>query len=66
MILKAGDIAPDFSVNDQDGNPVKLSDFKGKKVVLNSILRTTRQVALQNLVISGTIIRHYRRLGMKF
>jgi peroxiredoxin Q/BCP len=34
MILKAGDIAPDFSVNDQDGNPVKLSDFKGKKVVL--------------------------------
>lgn len=34
MILKAGDIAPDFSVNDQDGNPVKLSDFKGKKLVL--------------------------------
>ena len=34
MILKAGDIAPDFSVNDQDGNPVKLSGFKGKKVVL--------------------------------
>ena len=34
MILKAGDVAPDFSVNDQNGNPVKLSDFKGKKVVL--------------------------------
>ena len=34
MILKAGDIAPDFSVNDQNGIPVKLSDFKGKKVVL--------------------------------
>ncbi|MCK5207603.1 MAG: thioredoxin-dependent thiol peroxidase [Cyclobacteriaceae bacterium] len=34
MILKAGDVAPDFSVNDQNGNLVKLSDFKGKKVVL--------------------------------
>ncbi len=34
MKLKAGDIAPDFSVKDQKGNTVKLSDFKGKKVVL--------------------------------
>ena len=34
MSLKVGDSAPDFSVNDQNGNPVKLSDFKGKKVVL--------------------------------
>jgi len=31
MSLKTGDIAPDFEVNDQDGNAVKLSDFKGKK-----------------------------------
>ena len=34
MSLKVGDPAPDFEVNDQDGNPVKLSDYKGKKVVL--------------------------------
>jgi len=34
MSLKVGDAAPDFKVNDQDGKPVKLSDFKGKKVVL--------------------------------
>ena len=34
MSIKVGDIAPDFSVNDQHGNPVTLSDFKGKKVVL--------------------------------
>jgi peroxiredoxin Q/BCP len=34
MTLKAGDKAPDFSVNDQHGNPVRLSDFKGQKVVL--------------------------------
>jgi peroxiredoxin Q/BCP len=34
MSLKVGDSAPDFSVNDQNGSPVKLSDFKGRKVVL--------------------------------
>ena len=34
MTLKPGDKAPDFTVNDEDGNPVKLKDFKGKKVVL--------------------------------
>ena len=34
MALEPGDKAPDFKVNDQDGNPVSLSDYKGKKVVL--------------------------------
>jgi thioredoxin-dependent peroxiredoxin len=34
MSLKVGDAAPDFAVNDEKGNKVSLSDFKGKKVVL--------------------------------
>ncbi len=34
MNLKIGDGAPDFEVNDQSGSPVKLSNLKGKKVVL--------------------------------
>ena len=33
-MLKEGDIAPSFESKDQNGNPVKLSDYKGKKVVL--------------------------------
>jgi peroxiredoxin Q/BCP len=32
--LKKGDQAPAFSLMDQDGKEVKLSDFKGKKVLL--------------------------------
>lgn len=32
--LKAGDKAPDFEANDQNGNKIKLSDYRGKKVVL--------------------------------
>jgi len=34
MALSIGQKAPDFKVNDQDGKPVSLSDFKGRKVVL--------------------------------
>jgi len=32
--LKVGDVAPDFTLTDTDGNKVKLSDFKGKKNVV--------------------------------
>jgi peroxiredoxin Q/BCP len=34
MSLSIGDTAPDFTSTDQNGNPVKLSDYRGKKVVL--------------------------------
>ena len=34
MKLQTGDKAPEFEVNDQDGNLVKLVDSRGKKVVL--------------------------------
>ena len=33
-MLEAGMKAPDFTLNDKDGNPVSLSDFAGRKVVL--------------------------------
>jgi peroxiredoxin Q/BCP len=33
-MLSVGDKAPQFTLKDGDGNEVKLSDFKGKKVVL--------------------------------
>jgi peroxiredoxin Q/BCP len=34
MRLSIGDPAPDFTSTDQQGNPVRLSDYRGKKVVL--------------------------------
>lgn len=34
MTLQTGDKAPEFSIPDQDGNKVKLSSFRGKKVIL--------------------------------
>lgn len=35
MGIKIGDKIPDFVLKDQDKNEVKLSDFKGKKVLLS-------------------------------
>ncbi len=32
--LKAGEAAPDFTLDDQDGNPVTLSSFRGEKCVV--------------------------------
>jgi peroxiredoxin len=32
--LKVGDIAPDFTLPDNNNHPVKLSDFRGKKNVV--------------------------------
>jgi len=32
--LKAGDKVPEFSSKDQDGNPISLSDYKGKKLII--------------------------------
>ena len=34
MLLTPGTPAPDFTLPDQNGNPVRLSDFRGKTVVL--------------------------------
>ena len=33
-MLEVGALAPDFTLNDQNGNAVSLSDFRGKKVVV--------------------------------
>ncbi|WP_029090198.1 thioredoxin-dependent thiol peroxidase [Brevibacterium album] len=32
--FEPGDAAPDFTLNDQDGSPVSLSDFRGRSVVV--------------------------------
>jgi peroxiredoxin Q/BCP len=34
VTLKVGDMAPDFTAKDQDGNKVSLSDYRGSKVIL--------------------------------
>jgi len=33
-VIEAGDTAPDFELSDQDGRPVKLSEHRGRNVVV--------------------------------
>lgn len=33
-MLEPGTLAPEFTLPDQNGNPVSLSDFRGQKVIL--------------------------------
>jgi peroxiredoxin Q/BCP len=33
-VIEQGDKAPDFELPDQDDRPVRLSDFRGQRVVL--------------------------------
>tara|TARA_Y100000748_G_C15340292_1_gene427733 strand:- start:440 stop:571 length:132 start_codon:yes stop_codon:yes gene_type:complete len=33
-MLSEGLKAPDFTLEDQDGNPVSLTDYRGKKVLI--------------------------------
>lgn len=34
MTVEIGDVAPDFELKDQTGQPVRLSDYRGKKAVV--------------------------------
>ena len=34
MALQIGDTAPDFTLPDQDGQPVALKDLRGQRVVI--------------------------------
>jgi peroxiredoxin len=38
MLFK-GQLAPDFELNDVNGKPYRLSEFRGEKVVLLAFLR---------------------------
>jgi len=39
FLIAPGELAPDFELNDINGNPVHLSSFRGSKPVLLAFLR---------------------------
>jgi thioredoxin-dependent peroxiredoxin len=47
--LEAGDKAPSFELMDQSGKAVKLSDFKGKKVLARIIPQVNKQMYILSL-----------------
>jgi len=39
FLIAPGELAPDFELNDVNGNPARLSSFRGSKPVLLAFLR---------------------------
>ncbi len=54
MAIEAGQTAPDFTLNDQNNNPVTLSELKGKKyysISTHALQRLGVQSKLKDFVI---------------
>lgn len=39
LLLQTGELAPDFTLDDINGNPIRLFNYRGNKPVLLSFLR---------------------------
>lgn len=64
-MLMAGEQAPDFTLNDKDGNPVSLSDFAGKKVVLYFYPRDNTPGCTRQACAFAGAYKQFEELGVQ-
>lgn len=63
-MLTAGTKAPDFTLNDQQGHPVSLSDFKGKRIVLYFYPRDSTPGCTRQACAFAGAYHRYEELGV--
>ena len=63
-MLEAGMKAPDFTLNDKNGNAVSLSDFKGKKVVLYFYPRDNTPGCTRQACAFGARYKDFEKKGI--
>lgn len=64
--LKRGQAAPDFALKDIDGKTWKLSDLKGKKVVMIDFWATWCNICKREMPILQKVYEEYKGKGVEF
>jgi cytochrome c biogenesis protein CcmG/thiol:disulfide interchange protein DsbE len=64
--LKKGQPAPDFTLRDLDGKTWKLSDLKGKKIVMIDFWATWCNICKREMPILEKVYQEYRGKGVEF
>jgi hypothetical protein len=66
MPITIGLQAPEFTLHDSDKQPVSLSDFKGKNVLIFFFLKHLREYVLKNYVVLEMVFRYIIKQMLKF
>ena len=64
--LKRGQPAPDFTLQDLDGKTWKLSDLKGKKIVMIDFWATWCNICKREMPILQKVYQEYQGKGVEF
>jgi peroxiredoxin len=64
--LKKGQQAPDFTLKDLDGKTWKLSDLKGKKIVMIDFWATWCNICKREMPILQKVYQEYQGKGVEF
>jgi len=64
--IKKGQPAPDFTLKDLDGKAVKLSDLRGKKIVMLDFWATWCNICKREMPVLERVYKEYKDRGVEF
>lgn len=64
--IPIGDPAPDFTLKNLEGTEYKLSDYKGKKVVMLDFWATWCNICKREMPVLESVYKEYKSQGVEF